>query len=113
MDSGTLLTSQITLGAVFSYLLQILKGASWFPVLTEDSAKFVKLLFGVITSALAITGLTYVFDPVAHTVLVNNVSFALIGHAIWQWLTQFVMQEGWYQVVLKKTTSMANVGATR
>lgn len=111
MDSVSVFTSQITLGAVFSWLLQVLKGASWFPILTQDSEKFVKVLFGMITSACAITGLTYVFDPAAHTLVISNFSLALVGHAAWQWLTQFVFQEGWYQLAYKKV-AVARVGAT-
>lgn len=101
MDSTSILVSQITLGAVSSWLLQVLKKASWFPILQEDSEKFIKVLWSIITSACAITGLSYTYDPTAHTLLITNFSFALVLHAGWSWLTQFVMQEGWYQVAFK------------
>ncbi len=102
MDNIQGFTSQIVLGAVFSYLLQILKKVSWFPILTEESAKAVKVFFAALTSVCAVTGLTYVYSPTAHTVLISNFSLALVGHALWQWATQFVMQEGWYQLVFNK-----------
>lgn len=106
IDSVHGLESQVVLGAVFSYLLQILKKVSWFPILTAESAKAVKVFFAMLTSLCAVTGLTYVFDPVAHTVLISNFSLALVGHAIWQWATQFVMQEGWYQLVFNKPKAL-------
>lgn len=103
MDANSsLLVSQITLGAVAAWGLEKLKGASWFPLLHEESAKAIKILAAVVTSICAITGLSYVWDPVAHTILIQNVSLASIGAASWHWLTQFVMQEGWYQGIIQK-----------
>ena len=114
MDSLNLLTSQVTVGAVLSYALQVFKKASWFPVLQEDSAKAVKIFFAAVTSLCGVTGLTYVVDPTAHTLLIQNFSWALVGPALWHWLSQFVMQEGWYQAVFNKTTVAppAQVGVT-
>jgi len=106
VDSIQGFTSQIVLGAVFSYLLQMLKKVSWFPILTEESAKAIKIFFASLTSLCAVTGLTYVYNPIAHTVLISNFSLALVGHAVWQWATQFVMQEGWYQLVFNKPKAL-------
>lgn len=102
MDNIQGFTSQIAVAAIFSYLLQTLKRVSWFPILTEDSAKAVKVFFAALTSVCAATGLTYVYNPTAHTVLISNFSLVLVGHALWQWVTQFVVQEGWYQLVFNK-----------
>ena len=104
MDSTSLVVSQLTVGALLSYSLQVFKNASWFPILQEDSAKAVKIFFAVITSLCGATGLSYAYDPTAHTLLIQNFSWALVGPALWHWLTQFVMQEGWYQAVFNKTT---------
>jgi hypothetical protein len=105
MDAGSsLVVSQLTLGAVFSWLLEALKNAKWFPILQQDGTKVANTLAGVISSIVAITGLTYVYDPTAHTLLIQNFGLALVGNAVWHWLTQFVMQQGWYEVVFNKVT---------
>jgi len=102
MDVNQLVVSQVTLGAVSSWVLQALKKASWFPVLNESSTTMLKYFWAAVTSLLAITGLSYVYDPAAHTLLIQNFSLTLVLNAAWHWLTQFVMQEGWYQAVFNK-----------
>ncbi len=102
MEGSTLVVSQITLGAVASWVLQALKNSSWFPLLSEESSKVAKIAWGVVASICAITGLTYVYDATAHTLLIQNFGLGLVANAVWHWLTQFVMQEGWYQVVFNK-----------
>lgn len=105
MESN-LVVSQIALAAVSSFALQKLKAASWFPVLTEDSAKVIKVLWGLITSLCAITGISYNYDPVAHTLLIANLSLTAITHGLWNWFSQFVLQEGWYQAVQKQAPAL-------
>lgn len=103
MDSN-LLASQVTLGAVFAWLLQLAKRTSWFPVLQEDSARVVKVLFSAVTSLGAITGLSFAYNATAHTLMIGNLSWAMVLPSLWHWLTQFIIQEGWYQAVFNKAT---------
>jgi hypothetical protein len=103
MDSN-LLASQVTLGAVLSWGLQVLKNSKWFPVLQENSARIVKVLFSVVTSLGAVTGLSFAYNATAHTLLIGNLSWAMVLPSLWHWLTQFVIQEGWYQAVFNKAT---------
>ena len=102
---SNLAVSQITLGAVMSWILQALKNAKWFPILQQDGTKVANIIAAIISSGVAITGLTYVYDPQAHTLLIQNFGLALVANAVWHWLTQYVMQEGWYQVMFNKVES--------
>ena len=102
MDGTSIALSQITLGAIASWVLERLKSAKWFPLLTEESDKLVKVFAAALTSFLAITGLSYVYDPVAHTLLIQNFGLSAIGAAAWHWVTQFIMQEAWYQNIFNK-----------
>ena len=108
MDGSQLVVSQLTLGAVASWVLEALKKASWFPVLSDESTKVAKVFWAALTSLLAVTGLSYVYDPTAHTLLIQGFSLTLVANAVWHWLTQFVMQEGWYQAVFNKPAAVVS-----
>ena len=103
MDSN-LLASQVTLGAVLSWALQVIKNSKYFPALQEDSARVVKVIFSMATSLGAITGLSFAYNATAHTLLIGNLTWSMVLPALWHWLTQFVIQEGWYQAVFNKAT---------
>jgi hypothetical protein len=102
MDTTTLVVNQLTLGAIASWVLQALKNASWFPWLKQEGTDTANKIAALITSLLAVTGLTYVYDPTAHTLLIQNFSLALVANAVWHWLTQYVMQQGWYEAVFNR-----------
>jgi len=110
---SSVILSQVTLGAVFSYAIQVLKNAKWFPVLQQDGTKIANIVASIIASGAAITGLTYVHDPVAHTLLITNFSWALVGTSVWHWLTQYVIQHGWYKIAFDSGNGkMAAIGVT-
>jgi hypothetical protein len=94
-NSSVAFLSQLTLAAVSHQLLVVLQKSKWFPLLQEDSGKVVKVLFRLITSACAITGLSYHYDSTAHTLLIQNFSLMMVLTASWHWLTQYTLQEGW------------------
>jgi hypothetical protein len=102
MDSSQVAVSQIALGYAASAILERLKNASWFPWLKQEGTKTKNIIAAIIASGVAITGINYVYDPSAHTVLLTNVSFVMVAHAVWSWFTQFALQQGWYELRYNK-----------
>ena len=88
----TFITSALAVAA-----LQKLKSASWFPWLTSESSTIIKVVFAVIAAITAATGVSYVWDPTAHTLLISGLSWSAIGTALWHFVNQFIAQETAYQ----------------
>ena len=76
---------QVVLGALFAYLLQWLKGLSWFPLLTEQSTKFVKVMWSVILAVFTALGLSYAYDPTTGVLAIGGLTWA----HVWQSLMTF------------------------
>jgi hypothetical protein len=105
MDGISLLGSQITIGAVTSYFLQVLKNAKWFPVMKQDGTRVVNILVSLVASAAAITGISYKYSSTDHTLLLTNVSWMMVLTAAYHWLSQYVIQHGWYKLAFSGAPS--------
>lgn len=96
------IVSQILLGVLVAYILQALKHASWFPVLTEQSAKLWKVTLSGFVAIVSSLGLGYSYDQVAGTVLITGVSIASLWNALTSFGVSFVAQHSAYEVLINK-----------
>lgn len=98
MDSAI---SQLTLSAVVVWLLEWLKGAGWFPLVSGASSERMKRLFGASVAALAAVGITYQYDPTAGVLVISGLTLSSVGHFAWVWLQNFVSQQLIYHGIVK------------
>jgi hypothetical protein len=117
MDSLSLLSSQITIGAVASYFMQVLKNSKWFPWMRNQGTRVLNVLVACVTAAISITGISYEYNSAQHTLILSNISWMMIVSAAYHWLSQYVIQHGWYKlafsgapVILPAVSAAAVVG---
>jgi len=92
---------QIVVGYIAPYVLEFLKKAAWFPALTENSTRLVKIAWAWIFAAASAIGVTFVYDPVVGQVVISGLSLAAIGTAFINFVLALMTQKLTYRVVLK------------
>ncbi len=105
MDSAI---SQLTISAIIVWLIDKLKGASWFPVLTPQSSERFKQVVGGIAATVASLGITYHYDPTLGVLTIGGLTLASIGNFAWVWAQNFVTQQVLYHGVAKNGSSPSN-----
>lgn len=99
MDSAI---SQLTVSTIIVWVIERLKGASWFPVLTVESTERFKRIIGAIFAGLAAVGVTYSYDPNLGVLTIKGLTLTSIVGFLWAWLQNFIVQQGVYHGVVKK-----------
>lgn len=93
--------SQLTAGMVMSFFLQEIKKSRFFPWLTMETAKLNRIAAGVL-AALTALGIHFAYTHVGTTwtFTFSNVSLPVILHGLWDWLSSFAFQQGWYKAIV-------------
>jgi len=86
---------------IASWLLEKLKGWSRLAFI-RDGAGRINQVVAALLAALAVVGIHFEWQPEAGTLIVTGLSLAAIFTLLIQWIFQYIMQEGWYRLVLKK-----------
>jgi len=94
---------QVVIGVVMSYLLEFLKKVSWFPVLTEQSTKFIKQVFSVLVAAGAALAISFSFDPTLGRLTIDGLTWTNMGHGLITFLLSLIVQHGTHTVLIKPT----------
>jgi len=96
------ITTQVTLSAIIVWLLQYLKGASWFPIKAEATTAVLRTL-GAVAAMLAAVGITVAFDKEAGVLTIAGLTQAnLIAVGIAS-VKGLIYQELIYKGVVKPT----------
>lgn len=109
MDANIAVT-QFTAAGVAVWAIQQLKTSKWFPLLQENGQKWLKRIVSIATAIGIHTGISAVWNqgqpPVGYQyqLIINIPSMAVILVTVWHWISQYVMQEGWYQVAFNRVT---------
>lgn len=85
-------------GAAAAYLIKFLQHSKYFPWITAEAAK-VNTIVQAAISFLVTIGITFKWDPQAHTLMIGGLSLALILHGLWTWFTQFAVQHGFTNLI--------------
>jgi hypothetical protein len=107
LDANIAVT-QFTAAGIAAYGIQVLKKSKWWPLLSEQSSTWIKRLYSIVTAIGVHTGIGAVWNqgapPVGYKyqLILNIPAFSVIVVTVWHWISQFVMQEGWYQVAFNK-----------
>lgn len=105
MDISNPLVTQFTSAAIVTYLMQLVKNASWFPLVQRGRALLNRIVSIVAAAAVAI-GISWSWtkDPQTglHTFVIANIGLWTFFHGFWHWLNQFALQETVYQATANK-----------
>lgn len=91
----SLATDQVVVSFIIVWLLQALKKASWFPWLTAEKTKLLKII-GVIASGLGAVGIGFHFSADTHELIISGLSFSGVLGGITSWIRSHIFQEGIY-----------------
>lgn len=94
--SANVALTTFTSSAIVVYLMQRLKGATWFPLVQADRAKLNRL-FSIGAAAIGAMSVEWVWDPSVRslTIHIPTLWTAVVG--LWHWLNHYAMQETIYQ----------------
>ena len=104
------LGSQITLAAVASTALEWLKRSKYFPLLTMETSKLNRMV-AIVLSFAGAAGVSATYDSSAHTLLIAGLDWHSISHFAWTWLSQFVIQHGYFSAVVKQPDTVPTISA--
>lgn len=89
---------QVVAGVIIPFVLQWLKGRSWFPFLNQWSSTGWKVTLSVITAVFTALGLSYAFDPVVGRLVIDGLTFANMGQALLAFLLSIGTQQATYSI---------------
>lgn len=91
------LSTQVAVAAVISWLLQKIKGSSWFPFITAETEK-INRIAAVVLSGLGTLGIVLACSSVERKCTLTWPDAATLAAGLWQWFTQFAILHGWWKV---------------
>jgi hypothetical protein len=109
MDANLAVT-QFTAAGVAVWAIQQLKNASWFPWLKQNGQAWGKRLLSIATAIGIHTGIGYVWNAgtpptgYQYQLIINIPAVSIIAITMWHWLSQYVLQEAFYQVSYNRVT---------
>jgi hypothetical protein len=112
MEGQTL--TQIVVGIVFSYGLQWLKKASWFPLLTERSGRYLKVALSAVVAAGSALAISVAWDP-AGVLTISGLTVGNLWAGLQAFLVSFLVQHISYEKLVRAAApasapSQASVG---
>jgi len=93
--------TQIVIGVLASYVLEMLKRAAWFPTLTENSTKFIKQFFSVVVAACSALAITYSYDPALGRLIIDGLTLSNMGHGVLVFFTSLIAQHTTHTLLIK------------
>ena len=92
MDDMNLGLSMFSSGVASVYAIELLKRLESIPFI-HDQSRVINRWLGVIASGLATVGIGFTFDSQAGTLLITGLSLGTIAATVWQWFTQWALQQ--------------------
>lgn len=82
--------------AIITFLIGVLKKASWFPWLSSETAK-VNRIAAIVLSGVATLGIHLTFNRQAGSLVITGLTLNTILVGGYHWLIQFVYTHGWFK----------------
>jgi hypothetical protein len=95
------LGDQVGFAVVTSYLLERLKRAPWFTILTPESSASVKRWFSILAAIVTTVGVHYAFDPDARQIVIQLPDWDQALHGLADVVKQFAFQQAAYATTIK------------
>jgi len=92
---------QVALGYVMAFALEFLKKASWFPALTENSTRIIKIAWAWLIAAGSAFAVTFTFDPTLGKLMVDGLTWANFKGGITAFILSLIVQKFTYKVAIK------------
>lgn len=102
MADANVAISQITISALTVAAINRLKAASWFPWLTAEKVKLARAMSAIVAAAAAV-GISYTWNPAAHSLTIDGLTLAAIWGAAWAWVKQMTLNELIFQTTKGKS----------
>jgi hypothetical protein len=91
---------QVVVGYVMTWVLELLKKASWFPVLSENSTHVVKVACSWIVAACSALAVTFSFDSTLGRLTIDGLTFANIKGGVTAFIVSLIAQKITYRVAI-------------
>ena len=101
MDANIAIT-QFTTGALTVAAMNWLKGQPWFPLVQAGKAKLNRSVAAFVALCGSL-GIHFVWNPVDHSLLIQNLTLSVIGLSLYHWVSQMATQEVIYQATKAKS----------
>lgn len=101
------LSTQVVVGVAVTYLLQWLKKATWFPLLSEQSAKIWKVLLSAAIAAASALGIAAQWNGPAGELLITGLTGAAILNALIAFGVSFISQHASYELLIHSQNGAA------
>lgn len=92
---------QIIVAMCASYVLEFFKKQPWFPVLSENSTRFVKQFFSVLVAAGSALAITFTFDPTLGRLTIDGLTWANVFHGLGAFLMSLLTQHTTHTLLIK------------
>ena len=94
-------TMQIVLGYVMSFVIEWLKKAAWFPVLTENSLRGIKIGFAWVVAAGSALAVTFSFDSTLGRLTIDGLSWANVKGGLSAFIVSLIAQKFAYKLAVQ------------
>ena len=95
-------TAQVVIGALFAYVLQWLKKATWFPLFEENSARAWKVAVSGLIAAGTAASINFSWQATGGVLTISGVTGAHVWNALVAFGVSFLSQHGTYEVLIHK-----------
>jgi len=95
------ISAQVVLGAAFAYILQWLKKASWFPVLTEQSSKGWKVTVSAIVAAATAASIDLDWQQAQGVLTISGLTWDHTWNALIAFGVSWLSQHASYELLVK------------
>lgn len=106
MAAENIVVSQVAVAAASVAAINWLKSSPYFPWITQEKANLLRIL-AVISSGIGTLGISYTWDPAAHSLTLTGLSLAGMFTGFIAWSKSFFLQEVTYQATRKTNGSAA------
>lgn len=95
------LPANAVVGAMAVYMIEWIKRQAWFPWVTTETKRLNALVNAGVAFAASI-GVTAQFDAAAGELVIRGLTWAVIGHGVWEFAKQWTMQQAAYDFLVRK-----------
>ena len=93
--------TQIIVGFIAPFLLQFLKKASWFPLLTDRVDRIVKVGWSAVVAAGSALMISFSFDPTLGQLVVTGLTWSNLTNGVMAFLLSMIAQQSSYRLLIK------------
>jgi hypothetical protein len=94
---ANVLSTQITAAAAGAYALRLIQKWDKLPWVTSHT-KLISAAFRTVLAFVASVGISLSWNGADHTLIISNLSLAILGKGLWHVFSLYAFQHGWGQL---------------